>query len=43
MDVTFDLDMDVFNYRVAAVMIDQGHVLIHKQARIPIGHCLVVE
>lgn len=31
MDATFHLDNAVFNVRVAGVMIENGHVLIHKQ------------
>ncbi|WP_164669566.1 NUDIX hydrolase [Virgibacillus doumboii] len=32
MDATFDVKNAVFNYRTAAVMIVNGHVLIHRQA-----------
>lgn len=31
MDATFHLEKAIFNYRVAAVMIENNHVLIHKQ------------
>lgn len=31
MDATFYLDGAVFNYRVAAVIVKDGHVLIHRQ------------
>ncbi|MEH7444994.1 NUDIX hydrolase [Bacillus sp. JJ1122] len=31
MDATFYLEGAVFNYRVAAVIVKDGHVLIHKQ------------
>jgi 8-oxo-dGTP pyrophosphatase MutT (NUDIX family) len=31
MDATFNLEKAVFNYRVAAIMIENNHVLIHKQ------------
>lgn len=31
MDATFHLDNAVFNVRVAGIMIENGHVLIHKQ------------
>ncbi|USK31254.1 NUDIX hydrolase (plasmid) [Bacillus sp. CMF21] len=31
MDATFNLKRAVFNYRVAAIMIENNHVLIHKQ------------
>ncbi|MEH7884298.1 NUDIX hydrolase [Bacillus sp. JJ1609] len=31
MDATFYLEGAVFNYRVAAVIVKNGHVLIHKQ------------
>ena len=33
MDATFHMEKAVFNYRVAAIMIVDNHVLIHKQAR----------
>lgn len=33
MDATFYMEKAVFNYRVAAVMIVNNHVLIHKQAK----------
>jgi 8-oxo-dGTP pyrophosphatase MutT (NUDIX family) len=33
MDATFYMEKAVFNYRVAAVMIVDNHVLIHKQAK----------
>ncbi|MDN7245023.1 NUDIX hydrolase [Planococcus shenhongbingii] len=33
MDTTFKLDHQVFNYRVAAVWIENGHVLLHKQTK----------
>jgi 8-oxo-dGTP pyrophosphatase MutT (NUDIX family) len=33
MDATFYMDKAVFNYRVAAVMIVDNHVLIHKQVK----------
>lgn len=32
MDAVFKVEAGVFNYRVAGVMIENGHVLIHKQA-----------
>lgn len=32
MDATFQMEKVVFNYRVAAVMVMEGHVLIHRQA-----------
>ncbi|MBS4175987.1 NUDIX hydrolase [Lederbergia citrea] len=32
MDAVFQLEHAVFNYRVAGVLIENGHVLIHKQA-----------
>ncbi|WP_026562548.1 NUDIX hydrolase [Bacillus sp. J37] len=31
MDATFNLETAVFNYRVAAIMIEKNHVLVHKQ------------
>ncbi|SDG68843.1 ADP-ribose pyrophosphatase YjhB, NUDIX family [Planococcus glaciei] len=31
MDTTFKMENQVFNYRVAAVWIENGHVLLHKQ------------
>lgn len=31
MDATFQMEKVVFNYRVAAVMVMDGHVLIHRQ------------
>jgi ADP-ribose pyrophosphatase YjhB (NUDIX family) len=31
MDATFHLEKAIFNYRVAEVMIENNHVLIHKQ------------
>jgi len=31
MDATFNTETAVFNYRVAAVMIEKNHVLVHKQ------------
>lgn len=33
MDATFYMEKAVFNYRVAAVMVEDNHVLIHKQAK----------
>lgn len=33
MDATFHMETAVFNYRVAAVMVVDGHVLIHKQVK----------
>jgi 8-oxo-dGTP pyrophosphatase MutT (NUDIX family) len=33
MDATFYMETAVFNYRVAAIMIVDGHVLIHKQVK----------
>ncbi|MGI2327985.1 NUDIX hydrolase [Planococcus sp. YIM B11945] len=32
MDTTFELENQVFNFRVAGVWIENGHVLLHKQA-----------
>lgn len=31
MDATFYIENAVFNYRVAGIMIENGHVLLHKQ------------
>jgi 8-oxo-dGTP pyrophosphatase MutT (NUDIX family) len=31
MDATFKMETEVFNYRVAGVWIENGHVLLHKQ------------
>jgi 8-oxo-dGTP pyrophosphatase MutT (NUDIX family) len=33
MDATFHMETAVFNYRVAAVIVVDGHVLIHKQVK----------
>lgn len=33
MDTTFEMGNQVFNYRVAAVWIENGHVLLHRQTR----------
>jgi 8-oxo-dGTP pyrophosphatase MutT (NUDIX family) len=35
LDATFYIEQAVFNYRVAAVMVVDGHVLIHKQGNDP--------
>ncbi|WP_186577021.1 NUDIX hydrolase [Aquibacillus kalidii] len=48
MDTTFKLDKTVFNYRVAAVLIVNNHVLIHKQVKddhwaLPGGRAKVME
>lgn len=32
MDATFDVEGKVFNYRIAGVWIEDGHVLLHRQA-----------
>lgn len=33
MDTSFKMETQVFNYRVAAVWIENGHVLLHKQTK----------
>ncbi|CAM3723247.1 NUDIX hydrolase [Mesobacillus thioparans] len=48
MDATFYMEKTIFNYRVAAVMIVNNHVLIHKQAdddhwALPGGRVTVME
>jgi ADP-ribose pyrophosphatase YjhB (NUDIX family) len=48
MDATFYLENNVFNYRVAAVMVVNNHVLIHRQAgddhwALPGGRVTVME
>ncbi len=48
MDATFYMEKTVFNYRVAAVMVVNNHVLIHKQAdddhwALPGGRVTVME
>lgn len=39
MDATFYMEKAVFNYRVAAIMIVDNHVLIHGRQRTSTGHC----
>ncbi|MFC4559160.1 NUDIX hydrolase [Virgibacillus kekensis] len=48
MDATFKRKNTVFNYRVAAVMVENNHVLIHRQAKdghwaLPGGRVKVME
>ncbi|MDQ0228969.1 NUDIX hydrolase [Metabacillus malikii] len=48
MDATFHLEKAVFNYRVAAVIIENGHVLLHRQVHdkhwaLPGGRVKVLE
>lgn len=33
MDTSFKMEKEVFNYRVAAVWIENGHILLHKQTK----------
>lgn len=33
MDTSFKMETQVFNYRVAAVWIENGHILLHKQTK----------
>ncbi|WP_156958464.1 hypothetical protein [Virgibacillus sp. SK37] len=48
MDATFKLENAVFNYRVAAVMLEKNHLLLHKQVNdnywaLPGGRVKVLE
>lgn len=48
MDTTFHIEKAVFNYRVAAIMVMDGHVLIHRQAHeqhwaLPGGRVVLME
>ncbi|MRG87184.1 NUDIX hydrolase [Salinibacillus xinjiangensis] len=48
MDATFRMENTIFNYRVAAVMIEDNHVLLHKQVHdkhwaLPGGRVKVLE
>lgn len=48
MDATFEMEDAVFNYRVAGIWIENGHVLLHKQASdshwaLPGGRAQVLE
>ena len=48
MDATFKMEDKVFNYRVAGVWVENGHVLLHKQAddshwALPGGRAKVME
>ncbi|WP_121615320.1 NUDIX hydrolase [Virgibacillus halodenitrificans] len=48
MDATFKLENAVFNYRVAAIMLEKNHLLLHKQVNdnywsLPGGRVKVLE
>ncbi|WKA54301.1 NUDIX hydrolase [Planococcus shixiaomingii] len=48
MDATFKMENNVFNYRVAGVWVENGHVLLHKQVddshwALPGGRARVME
>ena len=43
MDVKFQTGSKRFNYRAAGILIEQDHVLLHKQVERSTGHCLEEE